>query len=113
MASCCINVGIVSGGVEYVLPAVSMYDAGVFVGYTVGQGEFSFQLQLIDANDGTWHFANIKTAEVYGLKECNDGWENIYKKYLIIKALECCPYDEYSLDDEKCLIGHLTDNCNC
>ena len=200
MARCCLNVVITSYDgedlVENTLSTSPVYDGDTFIGYSVGEGELSFQLQFFNPEDGTWHLTNssgstilfeaygltsecpvstdwtdshpsdeivsmytysfpcdlnivespntipdlnpldfitckyqnllkkqksilskevadMKTAEVFGLKSCDEGWEKIYEKYLIIKALECCPYDEYSLADEKCLIGHLTDNCNC
>jgi len=60
------------------------------------------------AND----IADISKREVFGLK-CNDNWENIFMRSLIIDALSCLPYGIYSKDEEQCLIGNLTDNCNC
>jgi hypothetical protein len=56
--------------------------------------------------------ADISKREVFGLK-CNDNWENIFMRSLIIDALSCLPYGIYSKDEEQCLIGNLTDNCNC
>jgi len=56
--------------------------------------------------------ADISKREVFGLK-CNDNWENIFMRSLIIDALSCLPYGFYSKDEEQCLIGNLTDKCNC
>jgi hypothetical protein len=51
--------------------------------------------------------------EVFGLKGCEENWNNIYMKYLIIDALKCSPYGYYSEATENCLINKLTENCNC
>lgn len=56
--------------------------------------------------------ASISKREVFGFK-CKDAWENIFMRSLIIDALNCAPYGTYSEDEERCLIGKLTDKCNC
>lgn len=57
--------------------------------------------------------SKIKNYQVFDLKGCNDKWENIFMKHLIIDALKCSPYGVYSEDTENCLINKLTENCNC
>jgi hypothetical protein len=56
--------------------------------------------------------ASISKREVFGFK-CDDAWENIFMRSLIIDALNCSPYGVYSEEEEQCLIGKLTDKCNC
>jgi len=51
--------------------------------------------------------------EVFGLKECDKNWNNLFMRYLIIDALECVPQGVYSEATENCLINKLTENCNC
>lgn len=58
------------------------------------------------------NIADISKREVFGLK-CEDNWEHIFMKSLIIDGLSCLPYGVYSEDEEACLIGKLTDKCNC
>ena len=58
------------------------------------------------------NIADISKREVFGLK-CGDNWEHIFMKSLIIDGLSCLPYGVYSEDKEACLIGKLTDKCNC
>ena len=57
--------------------------------------------------------ADMKDVERFGLDKCMDKWEDIIKDYLIVHALQCAPYNEYTGLDEKCLIGKLTDKFNC
>lgn len=57
--------------------------------------------------------ADMKDIERFGLDKCMDKWEDIIKDYLIVHALQCAPYNEYTGLDEKCLIGKLTDKFNC
>lgn len=57
--------------------------------------------------------ADMKDVERFGLDKCMDKWEHIIKDYLIVHALQCAPYNEYTGLDEKCLIGKLTDKFNC
>jgi hypothetical protein len=57
--------------------------------------------------------ADMKDVERFGLEKCMDKWEHIIKDYLIIHAIQCAPYNEYTNLDEKCLIGKLTDKFNC
>lgn len=57
--------------------------------------------------------ADMKDIERFGLDKCMDKWEDIIKDYLIVHALQCAPYNEYTNLDEKCLIGKLTDKFNC
>lgn len=56
--------------------------------------------------------ASLSKREVFGFK-CDDAWENIFMRSLIIDALSCLPYGTYSEEEEQCLIGKLTDKCNC
>lgn len=51
--------------------------------------------------------------EMFGLKGCEENWNNLYMRYLIIDALQCSPYGVYSEETERCLIGKLNENCNC
>lgn len=57
--------------------------------------------------------SKIKNHQVFGLKGCNEKWENIFMRHLIMDALKCSPYGVYSEDTENCLINRLTENCNC
>lgn len=57
--------------------------------------------------------ADMKDVERFKLEKCLDRWGDIMKDYLIINALQCAPYNEYTGLDEKCLIGKLTDKFNC
>jgi hypothetical protein len=56
--------------------------------------------------------AGISKKEIFGFK-CGDAWENIFMRNLIIHALSCMPTGVLSVEKEKCLIGKLTDKCNC
>jgi hypothetical protein len=56
--------------------------------------------------------ASISKQEVFGFN-CEDAWNNIFMRSLIIDALNCLPYGTYSQEVEQCLIGKLTDKCNC
>jgi hypothetical protein len=56
--------------------------------------------------------ASLSKRQVFGFK-CDDAWENIFMRSLIIDALSCSPYGTYSEEVEQCLIGKLTDKCNC
>lgn len=56
--------------------------------------------------------ASISKREVFGFN-CEDAWNNIFMRSLIIDALNCLPYGTYSQEVEQCLIGKLTDKCNC
>ena len=57
--------------------------------------------------------SKIKNHQVFGLIGCNEKWENIFMRHLIMDALKCSPYGVYSEDTENCLINRLTENCNC
>lgn len=56
--------------------------------------------------------AGISKKEVFGFK-CGDAWENIFMRNMIIHALSCMPTGVLSVEKENCLIGKLTDKCNC
>jgi len=56
--------------------------------------------------------AGISKKEIFGFK-CGDAWENIFMRNMIIHALSCMPTGVLSIEKEKCLIGKLTDKCNC
>lgn len=56
--------------------------------------------------------AGVSKKEIFGFK-CGDAWENIFMRNLIIHALSCMPTGVLSVEKEKCLIGKLTDKCNC
>jgi hypothetical protein len=56
--------------------------------------------------------AAISKKEIFGFK-CGDAWENIFMRNMIIHALSCMPTGVLSVEKEKCLIGKLTDKCNC
>jgi hypothetical protein len=56
--------------------------------------------------------AGISKKEIFGFK-CGDAWENIFMRNMIIHALSCMPTGVLSVEKEKCLIGKLTDKCNC
>lgn len=51
--------------------------------------------------------------EVFGLKGCEENWNNLFMRSLIIDALECVPQAVYSEATENCLINKLTETCNC
>lgn len=57
--------------------------------------------------------ANIRDQEVYGLKGCDENWDNIFMRYLIMDVLQCSPYGYFSESTENCLINKLSENCNC
>lgn len=57
--------------------------------------------------------AKIKDQEVFGLKGCDENWNNIFMRYLIMDAIQCTPYGVYSESTENCLINKLSENCNC
>ena len=56
--------------------------------------------------------ASISKKEIFGFK-CGDAWENIFMRNMIIHALSCMPTGVLSIEKENCLIGKLTDKCNC
>ena len=56
---------------------------------------------------------SMKNLELFGVSGCEQTWENIFMRYLIIDALNCLPYGVYSEDTENCLISKLKENCNC
>lgn len=56
--------------------------------------------------------AGISKKEIFGFK-CGDAWENIFMRNMIIHALSCMPTGVLSIEKENCLIGKLTDKCNC
>jgi hypothetical protein len=56
--------------------------------------------------------AGISKKEIFGFK-CGDAWENIFMRNMIIHALSCMPTGVLSVEKENCLIGKLTDKCNC
>lgn len=51
--------------------------------------------------------------QVFGLKGCEENWNNLFMRHLIIDALKCIPQGVYSEATENCLINKLTENCNC
>jgi len=54
-----------------------------------------------------------KPYEVLGLKGCEENWNNLLMRHLIIDALKCVPQGVYSEATENCLINKLTETCNC
>ena len=57
--------------------------------------------------------AKNRDKEVFDLKGCDDNWNNIFMRYLIMDAIQCSPYGYYSESTENCLINKLSENCNC
>jgi len=57
--------------------------------------------------------ASNRNHEMFGLKGCEENWNNIFMRYLIMDVLECSPYGFYSESTENCLINKLSENCNC
>ena len=56
--------------------------------------------------------AKVSKQDMYGF-DCQEAWDNIFMRTLIIDVVNCMPYDFFTQDEERCLIGKLTDKCNC
>lgn len=57
--------------------------------------------------------ASMRNKELFGIGACKTSWNDIFRNYLIMDALQCAPYGTYSKEDENCLISKLSENCNC
>lgn len=58
--------------------------------------------------------AAMHREEVFGVANCNGlSWECIFKDYMILQMATCHTTEVLTQSDMDCLIGKVTNDCNC